>query len=181
MADITKNMLKTIREGVEANRHYTAKPMEEEEVKQKPSFITEAKALMDEAVKKKIVTESAADYNEGKFPINKSTPQFGDIKSKQEEQIKKTIEEDLEIDLNYYSKAKDLVLDGKIDSLNIRFQFRYRDPSGEGIYLWCKETQLTDINARNIGKIRDAYLNWKKSLIEDNDLLQKLDKAANKK
>ena len=39
---------------------------------------------------------------------------------------------------------------------------------------------MTDANLRTIEKIRDAFLNWKQSLVEDGDLLQKLDKQASK-
>ena len=69
---------------------------------------------------------------------------------------------------------KDLVLTGKINSLNLAFQFRYNDPSGDGCYLWANALQLTDTNNRTIGKIRDAFINWKNALIQDGDLIERL-------
>ena len=37
---------------------------------------------------------------------------------------------------------------------------------------------MTDANLRTVEKIRDAFLNWKQSIVEDGDFLQKLDKEA---
>ena len=119
--------------------------------------------------------------SDNKFKITKSTPQFGDVRVSQEETLKKTIGEDIEMGddgLVYYSNNKDLVLTAKIDSLNIVFQFKYRDQSGDGCYLWANGFQLTESNERTIGKIRDAFKNWKDNLIQDSDLLEKLHKSA---
>ena len=74
----------------------------------------------------------------------------------------------------YYSNNKDLVLTGKINSLNVTFQFRFNDPSGDGCYIWSTALQLTDTNNRTLGKIRDAFVNWKQTLIQDGDLMEKL-------
>jgi transcriptional/translational regulatory protein YebC/TACO1 len=71
-----------------------------------------------------------------------------------------------------------MTLDGKIPSLNLTFQFRYSDPSGDGVYVWCDATQLTESNARTFGKIRDAFSNWKDSITQDGDLMEKLKKAS---
>ena len=65
----------------------------------------------------------------------------------------------------YYPENKDLVLTGKINALNLAFQFRYNDPSGDGCYIWANALQLTETNNRTIGKVRDAFVNWKNSLI----------------
>lgn len=180
--DITKKMLNAIHEGIEKNKHYTVQPIEDEEYIPKETFLSEAKKLMNEAVKKKInLTEEAAEYSDDNFEIKKDTPQFGDVYTSQVEQLKKTVEEDMEIKLVYYPEAKDLILNGKISSLNVAFQFRYKDPSGMGIYLWAKECQLSEDNTRKLGKIRDAFLNWKTNLIQNGDLLEKLHKASTKK
>ena len=77
----------------------------------------------------------------------------------------------------YYKDNKDLILNGKIISLNLTFQFRYNDPSGDGCYIWCNSSQLTDNNLRTIGKIRDAFLNWKESLLQNGDIFDKLNKT----
>jgi hypothetical protein len=41
--------------------------------------------------------------------------------------------------------------------------------------------QLTETNARTLGKIRDAFSNWKDSITQDGDLMEKLKKAAENK
>jgi hypothetical protein len=40
--------------------------------------------------------------------------------------------------------------------------------------------QLTETNAKTLGKIRNAFLNWKDSITQDGDLMTKLKKAAKK-
>ncbi len=115
------------------------------------------------------------------FPILKNDPQFGDVRESQEESLIKTIGESIELDDNslmYYSNNKDLVLTGKINSLNVTFQFRFNDPSGDGCYIWANALQLTDTNNRTLGKIRDAFVNWKQTLIQDGDLMAKLHQNA---
>ena len=62
--------------------------------------------------------------------------------------------------------------------MKLAFQFRYNDPSGDGCYIWANELQLTETNNRTIGKVRDAFVNWKKALNENGDLMDKLHKAA---
>lgn len=59
-------------------------------------------------------------------------------------------------------------------------QFRYNDPSGDGCYIWTDGLQLTETNTRTIGKIRDAFANWKDSLTQNGDLMEKLKKYARK-
>ena len=132
-----------------------------------------------------MITEEVFDKSkmddEKEFPINKNTPQFGDIRQAQEDTLIKTLGERVELDNNaliYYPQNKDLVLNGKVTSLNLAFQFRYNDPSGEGCYLWANAMQLSDANSRVIGKLRDAFLNWKQNLVQNGDLLDKLHKAA---
>jgi hypothetical protein len=115
------------------------------------------------------------------FSITKNTPQFGDIRTSQEEALIKTIGESIELDENaliYYANNKDLVLTGKINSLSLTFQFRFNDPSGDGCYIWANSLQLTDTNNRTLGKIRDAFVNWKNALVQNGDLMSKLHQAA---
>lgn len=139
------------------------------------------KMLMEEAetkFKKKVLTED----EDKAFIIKKSDVQFGTVRTNQEDSIRKTVgdvklEEDA---LKYYPKMQDLILNGKVSGLDAVFQFRYKDPSGDGCYIWGKALQLTESNLNTIQKIRDAFLNWKQSLIEDGDLLEKLHKQATK-
>ena len=81
---------------------------------------------------------------------------------------------------SYEIEDEDLVLSARIRSLNLAFQFRYNDPSAEGIYVWANGLQLTEANSRIIGKIRDAFVNWRQALIQNGDLMDKLSKVASK-
>lgn len=135
-----------------------------------------------ETLNEEVFDKSKADTT-GEFPITKNTPQFGDIRTSQEETLLKTIGERVDLDekaLVFYPSNNDIVFNGKVPSLNFAFQFKYNDPSGEGCYVWSNGMQLTDSNYRTIGKIRDAFLNWKQYFIDNGDLLDKLKKAAEK-
>jgi transcriptional/translational regulatory protein YebC/TACO1 len=186
---ITKKMLETLRKGrVEEARKAAADFVVEE--RENDNFLTRSKILMEEAVqenKKKVLTEAEAEVdNEHKnsFDITKSTPQFGDVRTSQESAIRKAINDNVKFSekaLKYYPKADDMTLDGTIPSLNLSFQFRYNDPSGDGCYVWTEAMQLTDTNARTLGKIRDAFSNWKDSITQDGDLMEKLKKASENK
>ena len=116
------------------------------------------------------------------FVITSNDIQFGSVRVSQEEAIRKTVgditfKQDA---LKYYPQIHDIVLNAEVSGLGLTFQFRYKDPSGDGCYIWAEGLQMTDANLRTIEKIRDAFLNWKQSLVEDGDLLQKLDKQASK-
>lgn len=131
----------------------------------------------------KILIKENNEQTNDAFPITKNTPQFGDVRESQEQALVKTIGESIELDDNalvYYGKNKDLVLTGKINSLSLTFQFRFNDPSGEGCYIWVNALQLTDTNNRTLGKVRDAFVNWKNALIQDGDLMAKLHQAVTK-
>lgn len=142
-------------------------------------------AIRESKDKKNSTSLLTEDENKGdNFVITKNTPQFGDVRVSQEESLIKTIKESISFDENalvYYPNNKDLVLTGKINSLSLTFQFRYNDPSGEGCYIWATALQLTETNDRTLGKVRDAFVNWKNTLITDGDLLDKLHKAATQK
>ena len=87
--------------------------------------------LLEEQTRKmlktiKILSEGTDSHKE--FPITKNTLNFGDIRTSQEEALVKTIGESLDFAENalvYKPDTKDLVLSGKINSLNLVFQFRY--------------------------------------------------------
>ena len=185
---MTRKMLDTLRKGRVEQAKWAAEQFVNE-TKEDDNFITRAKILMEEAVddtKKKILTEEEEvdESHQDSFEITKNTPQFGDVRLSQEEAIRKAINNNVQFSdgaLKYYPKADDMTLDGKIPSLNLDFQFRYNDPSGDGCYVWTEAMQLTDTNARTLGKIRDAFSNWKDSITQDGDLMEKLKKAAENK
>jgi transcriptional/translational regulatory protein YebC/TACO1 len=186
---ITKKMLETLRKGrVDEARKAAADFVVEE--REDDNFLTRSRILMEEAVqenKKKILTEAEEDVDDehqDSFDITKDTPQFGDVRTSQESAIRKAINDNVKFGdkaLKYYPKAEDMTLDGKIPSLNLSFQFRYNDPSGDGCYVWTEAMQLTETNARTLGKIRDAFSNWKDSITQDGDLMEKLKKASQNK
>lgn len=180
MNDSTRNILDKIRASI--NEGKTSAPIKES-VREDENFLTRSKILMEEVEQR--LHESAYDRSEhdgdDEFPINKHTPQFGDVRKSQEDALIKTIGESIELSdkaLIYYPKEKDLVLNGKINALNIAFQFRYNDPSGDGCYIWSNGLQLTESNSRTLGKVRDAFLNWKQNLVQNGDLMEKLYQAA---
>lgn len=178
MANITEKMLKTIRNGVdEVNSKKELPGIVTEEIKEPDNFLTRAKILMEEAEKK-----TFNDDTHGKsFPITKNTPQFGDVRVSQEEAIIKTVGEQVKLNdesLLYYPDADDLVINGELPTLSTTFQFRYNDASGQGIYIWSNGLQMTEENYRTLGKLRDAFVNWKNGLIQDSDLLVKLKKVC---
>lgn len=190
--DFTKQMLSKIRESVDKTKTYKVKPLNEES---KPivreNMLTEWNRMADNAdLKKKVITEdvdvesSEVEVPKGKkFSINKSTPQFGDVREMQESDLVKTIGERVELGddaLVYYLDADDLVLTGKIKALNVAFQFRYNDPSGDGCYIWTNALQMTDKNSKTISKIKDAFDIWSQKIDEDGDLMEKLKKEASK-
>jgi transcriptional/translational regulatory protein YebC/TACO1 len=181
---ITKKMLEKLREG-KVNQAKKAAQEFVMESTEKDNFITRSKILMEKAVKKKILTEEEIDKDhDKKFEIKKDTPQFGDVRTSQEEALRKTIGENITLEPNalvYYPDSDDMTLNGKINTLNLKFQFRYNDPSGDGCYVWAEAMQLTETNARTLGKIRDAFGNWKDSITQDGDLMEKLKKASEKK
>lgn len=179
---ITKKMLDTLREGRYAKEISASKNFPKGEVEENDNFLRRSMALMEEAVDKKKVLTEDSDGDSGSFVISKSTPQFGDIVSSQKEMIKKTINDNVEFKenaLKYYPDENDMTLDASIPSLNLSFRFRYNDTS-TGCYVWCNQTVLDDENTRTIGKIRDAYVNWRNSITAEDDLMAKLKQAATK-
>lgn len=122
------------------------------------------------------------DVKENEIVIKQNDVQFGSVRVSQEDAIRKTIGDvTLKPDaLKYYPDLNDLVINGEVTGVGLVFQFRYKDPSGDGCYIWAQGLQMTDSNLKTIEKIRDAFLNWKQSISEDGDLLDKLEKQANK-
>jgi hypothetical protein len=186
MADnVTKKMLETLRRGRVEQAKWAAEQFIDESVEENDNFLTRSKILMQEAVddKKKVLTEEEQvdDEHTNSFDIDKDTPQFGDLRTSQEEAIRKTLNTNVQFEakaLKYYPKADDMTLDGKIPSLNLKFQFRYNEPSGQGCFVWADALQLTNENVRTVGKINDAFNNWKDSITNEPDLMTKLKKAS---
>ena len=89
---ITKRMLSKLREGKDEQARKAAEIFVKEE-KENDNFINQARILMDEAVnKKKALTEENNEDNYGdSFEITEKTPQFGDVRTTQEDAIRKTI------------------------------------------------------------------------------------------
>ena len=185
MADnITKKMLNTLRRGRVEQAKWAAEQFVTES-EEKDNFLSRQKILMQEAVeenKKKILREEETDNDHEKtFGITKDTPQFGDLRTSQEDAIRKAINTNVQFEenaLKYYPNADDMTLDGKIPSLNLKFQFRYNEPSGQGCFVWADALQLTNENVRTVGKINDAFNNWKDSITNEPDLMAKLKKAS---
>lgn len=174
-------MLNTIREGVLKNKMTNTVECITEE--KEMNFVQEADYLMSRSEKQNINESDESNSGNNEFVIAKNTPQFGDVFESQTSALLKTIGENIEFGekaLVYYKDKKDLTLSGKIKSLNVAFQYRYNDPSGEGVYLWVNGGQLTESNLRTIGKIRDAFVNWKQGLVQNADLIEKLDKVSKK-
>lgn len=180
--NVTKKMLSKLREG----KVRKAKEIQEEfkhEPKTYDNFLTRHKILVEEALRESTEEDKEADSSHKNYlAINKNTPQFGNVRVSQEEEIRKTIGDNVTISdnaLRYYPDSDDMTLDGAIPSLNIKFQFRYSDPSGsDGVYVWCEAMQMTEANVRTIGKLRNAYLNWRDGITQDGDLMDRLKKAS---
>ena len=185
---IYKDMLSTIRKAINESRKDKTFPIEEDfKPSEKDNFVSRARILMEEAEGESSGGNSDNNANIPKgakgFPITKSTPQFGDVRSSQETSLVKTIGEQIKLKddaLVYYPDIEDLAFNGIIPSMNLRFQFRLNDNSGQGVYIWAEGLQLTEDNSRTLGKIRDAFLNWKANLVQDGDLMDKLKKASEK-
>jgi len=172
--EITSKMLKKLRESSEKIQEEQLRKLNESSVEEGPrdNFLTRHRVLMEEAVRL---------HEEESVTIDKNTPQFGDIRVSQEDLIRKTIGENVTLDsdaLKYYPQEDDMRLSGKINSLSLSFQFRYQDSKSDGCYIWCDGLILNDDNVRTIGKINDAYVNWRNSITEDATLLPKLKQAA---
>jgi hypothetical protein len=184
MADFLRKMLNEIRN---AEMQKDLELPKSETINEADTLNNRFKILMEEAVtdvKKKPLRENKDDGSEEgePFVVRKTDVQFGSTRQTQETTIRKTVG-DVEFKqdaLKYYPKIKDLVINGELNGLGLTFQFRYKDPSGDGCYIWADGLQLTDTNAKTVSKIRDCFLNWKQTLVDDGDLMEKLHKASTK-
>ena len=74
----------------------------------------------------------------------------------------------------YYKEDGDVTFSCIIPSLNnARLQYRYKDPSGCGIFLWTDSNtamMLSDENIQKLSKINGVYKNWKQELSTSEDI-----------
>jgi len=71
----------------------------------------------------------------------------------------------------YYPKDGDVTLSGTIGDMNdAKFQFRYKDSSGNGCYVWVDPLQLTDETIKKLSVINGVYKNWKNDLASAEDI-----------
>ena len=125
-----------------------------------------------------VLIKESSEGSKKSFQITKSTPQFGDVRASQEEALTKTIGEQIEMGDNGLiytysdgdSSDENITLTAKINSINLVFQFKFNDSLGEGCYIWANGLQL--------GKIRDAFKNWRDSLLGDSSLFTQLRNAV---
>lgn len=169
---ITRKILKTIREN--SNKKNKTQDIINEHTYEKDNFLRRAEILMEEAEGKQ---------NAKNFVIKSNDTQFSNLRTSQEESLRRTIGDvELEDDaLVYHPDIDDITLDGMIRGLNIKFQFRYNDPSGDGCYITSSNLQLTDANTKTIEKIRAAFQNWKQGLSSDGNTMKDLEKAAERR
>jgi hypothetical protein len=130
-----------------------------------------------------LMEEATASNDTGKsFTISSNDTQFGSVRQAQEKMLKTTIPGvTLKPDaLVYYPNLDNLVLNGSIESLGITFQFKYRDSSGDGCYIWAEGVQMTSENVTTIEKLRSAFENWRQSIEKDGELMEELKKWSMK-
>lgn len=73
--------------------------------------------------------------------------------------------------MRYFPKDGDITLNGEISDLNnAKFQFRYKDSSGMGCYIWNEPLQLTDENIKKLQTVLGVFKNWKKELSSYEDV-----------
>lgn len=105
------------------------------------------------------------------IPVTDDSKFGNNTLTSQKEEFKRVIKSNVEFSDNpliYYPNDKDLVFAGTITDLsNLKWQFRFNDPSGDGCYIWVNGLQLSDDNLRKVNLIRNYYTNWKNKLISD--------------
>jgi hypothetical protein len=71
----------------------------------------------------------------------------------------------------YYPKDGDVTLTGEISSLNNAvFQFRYKDATGNGCYVWMEPVRVSDETIKTLNVINGVYKNWKNELATSEDI-----------
>lgn len=126
------------------------------------------KALSEAQENKKLIQEQEwhSDYREGEESIPYSMQD--ELMASSIETCKKQFGADFEnfkTPMLYYPKDGDVVLSGSIGGLNnAKFQFRLKDPTGEGCFLWIDPIQLTESNIKQLRVVYGVFKNWKTDL-----------------
>lgn len=123
--------------------------------------------------KQMIRTISEGKQNEGvvSIPVT-DDPKFGNqTLTNMKNEAAKTIGADftgMNTPLLFYPKDTDLVFSGTIPDLSgLKFQFRSKDSTGKGCYIWVENLQLTPENVKKLAKIQGYYENWKEYIIKN--------------
>lgn len=135
---------------------------------QKTNSIYEDFALYRKLLKEN--SEAGKDWNSGykegieNIPYNMQD----ELMSSSVETCKKQFGADFEnfkTPMLYYPEDGDVVLSGEIGSLNnAKFQFRLKDPTGEGCFIWTEPIQLTETNINQLKVVYGVFKNWKNDL-----------------
>lgn len=72
----------------------------------------------------------------------------------------------------YYPSDGDVTLNGMIPGLggDVKFQFRYKDSSGNGCFIWSNYLVLSDNTLNILKRVNGVYKNWRKSLDAAEDI-----------
>jgi hypothetical protein len=71
----------------------------------------------------------------------------------------------------YYPQDGDVTISGEVPELNnAKFQFRYREPSGNGVFLWVNNLIITDDTISKLSKMLGVYKNWRQELSTSEDI-----------
>ena len=72
----------------------------------------------------------------------------------------------------YYPSDGDVTLSGMIPGLggDVKFQFRYKDSSGNGCYIWSNYLVLSDNTLNVLKRINGVYKNWRQELDSAEDI-----------
>ena len=152
---ITKKMLATLREG-RVNQAKQASQVFVKEEKEADNFITRSKILMEEAIdKKKVLTEEELDDNHKKtFEIKKDTPQFGDVRTSQEEALRKTINDNIKFETEDEKRYMEIKGVNYYFAVPIFFVYKYK---GEKYHFAWQTWECIDMYDNNGNKLFDLY------------------------
>ena len=122
--------------------------------------------------KKSLLTESERNTNEndGSVPYTNQDEIMNNILNVTKTQFGADYNK-FKTPMLYWKEDGDVTLSGEISSLNnAKFQFRYKDDSGCGCYIWTEPLRLTKDNLKTLQVIFGVYENWKKELSSSEDI-----------
>lgn len=136
----------------------------------------EIKEIMDnfrQAVSESMINEDTSNTSEWQSGYKKDVD--GIPYDMQDELMSSSIEtcrkqfgadfENFKTPMLYYPQDGDVVLSGEIGGLNnAKFQFRLKDPTGEGCFIWTEPIQLTESNINQLKIVYGVFKNWKNDL-----------------